>query len=135
YVGELVKSDDKETTFLELETRRSTTIPADEIVQLTNPATLDEAASSAGLPAVTAWKISTLLSRKRAVGKVAQVTPQIVYITLGKADGLVPEMDLVVYRNKSEIKDPETGEVLAVERPKIAEMKVVEVNEKFPKPK
>lgn len=135
YVGELVKNDDKEITFLDLKSRRSMTVPMDDIVQFTNPATLDEASRSVGLPAVTAWKISHLLSRKNPVGKVAKVSPQVVYVTLGKTDGIILDANLIVYRKKSEIKDPETGDVLAIERPKIAELKVTEVNAKFSKAK
>lgn len=132
-VGELVESADDVVTFLDLETRRSMTIPKDEIVKFTKPATIEEASIVAGLPSVTAWKIGKLVTRERPVGKVAKVTPQAVYLTLGQESGLSADTELSVYRLKSEIKDPDTGEVIAIERPRIAKLKVIEAADKYSK--
>jgi TolB-like protein len=96
---------------------------------------LNQAAKVAGLAAVSGWKIAEMASLKMPVGKVARVTPQVVYVTLGEKVGAKIGHKLMVFRNKGEIKDPDTGAVLAIERPRIAELKIIEVNAAYSKAK
>lgn len=89
----------------------------------------DTAIRTAGLPAVIAYRVSELVGKENAVGKVAQVSQNVIYITLGTDHGLVTGQKMDVYRTKNEIRDPVTNKVLGVERPKIGLVEVTEVTE------
>lgn len=135
YVGTLVTDLADKITIFDIETGKERTILKRQTIRIDKPLTLDEATRSVGLPTVAGWKVSQMASREKPVGKISQVTSQVVYITLGKQDATKVGQDLTVYRNKGAIKDPDTGEVLAMLRPKIAKLVVTEVNEKYSKAK
>jgi len=99
------------------------------------PVTFDEAVKVAGLPSMFGWKIQGLAKQMSQPGKVAKVNSQLVYVTLGSRQGMRKSAKLTVFRNEGEIVDPDTGKVLAVERPKIAELEVVEVSDSYSKAK
>jgi hypothetical protein len=129
-VGELVKSDETGVTLKDLKTGAETHYPKKDIVKLTDPITIEDAARTAGLPAVFAWQLAQLSGKQAPTGKVIRVTPTAIYVNLGKGQ-VSQDQELDVFRVKEEIKDPDTGEVLARERPRIAKVKVTEVQEKL----
>lgn len=131
HVGELVSKDGGGVTLIDLVTLRSTDISKVEISRVIEPATLAEVTTTAGIPAVTAWKLRKMSGQEAPSGKIAKVTPQFVFVTIGSSDGIAAYQSLTVYRNKGEIKDPDTGEVLATERLKICDLKVADVSKKF----
>ena len=131
-VGELMSSDDSGVTLKDLKTGAETHYPKKDIVNLSNPISLDDAARTAGLPAVFAWQIAQISGKESTAGKVIHITATAIYVNLGKQQVAV-DQELNVFRVKDEIKDPDTGEVLARERPRIAKVSVVEVQEKVSK--
>jgi TolB-like protein len=135
HVGTLVSEDGEQITLKALQNGQEISIARSETLQIVKPLSLDDAARVEGLATVAGWRISQMATRETPLGKVAQVTPQVVYVTLGEKAGARVGRKLTVFRNKGEIKDPDTGVVLAVERPRIAELEVVEVNPAFSKAK
>jgi len=135
HVGTLVKDESGRITLNDVKTGKEISIPREEVLRVTNPISLDEAARIEGLATITSWKISNMASQEAPVGKVARVTAQVVYITLGEKSGVKMGQKLDVFRNNGEIIDPDTGAVLAIERPRIAALEIVEVNSAFSKAK
>lgn len=133
FVGELIADNDNAIELFDFQTNRSVTVKKSAVTRIENPITLDDAARYAGLPAVMGRKISLLSSRQAPSGKIAKVGPQVVYLTLGESSGLVAGQKVTVFRGEGDIVDPDTGKVLASERPKIAELEVTEVNESVSK--
>jgi hypothetical protein len=134
YAGEVIEKDDDGITILDLKTNTEVRVEQKDILRIQDPITIDDAARIAGLPAVVAWQVRRTAAEEVPTGKVARVTPTAVYITLGK-DKVAVGQELAVYRKKDEILDPDTGEVLAVERPLIARVVVTEVDDKLSKVK
>lgn len=135
HVGILLREDENEIVLKDLETGQELSIAKREALKITKPLTLDDAASASGIATVAGWKIGLLAAREKPMGKIARVTPQVIYVTLGDEDGTRVGQKLVVFRNKGEIKDPDTGAVLAVERPKMAELEVIETAAGYSKAK
>jgi hypothetical protein len=129
-VGELVRSDDTGVVLKDLKTGAETTYAKKDVAKLTDPITIEDAARTAGLPAVFAWQLAKLSGKQAPTGKVIRVTPTAIYVNLGKGQ-VSQDQEMDVFRVKEEIKDPDTGEVLARERPRIAKVKVVEVQDKL----
>ncbi len=135
HVGELQKEDEKTVQLFDFESNRSMSLSKSAVTRMENPITLDDAARYVGLPAVMGRKISTLSERKVPAGKIAKVAPQAVYLTLGESSGVSVGQKVSVFRGEGDILDPDTGEVLASERARIAELEISEVNEKICKAK
>lgn len=131
YVGELLMSGAQDVRVLDIARDVEVTVPKTDVVKLTNPVADDEAARTVGLPTLAAWQISKLPAAA-SKGKIAKVTPTAVYVTLKSGD-VRPQQKVSVYRQKEEIRDPDTGALLAIERPRIAELQVTEVHETFSK--
>lgn len=70
-----------------------------------------------------------------SAGKIAKVDVSVIYVTLGKESGVRKQQELTVFRGTDELKDPTTGEVLGVERRRIARLEVTEVRDRFCKAK
>ena len=134
-LGELIKEDEESIEVFDFQTNRSVSVAKSNVIRTENPVTLDDAARYAGLPAVMGRKISQLASRKMPVGKIAKISPQIVYTTLGISSGIKKGQHILVFRGEGDIVDPDTGNVLASERPRIAELEVTEINENISKAK
>ncbi len=134
-VGEFVTEDAKQVTVFDFHANQNVTVGKTDVIRIEKPITLDDAAKYAGLAAVMGRQVSLLSRKEKPVGKVAKVTPQVIYLTLGRMSGLSVGQKLTVYRKEGDVVDPDTGEILATERPKIAEVEVTEVNEKVSKGK
>lgn len=134
HVGVLIKSDNDGVRLYDIKIDAEVSIPKRDILRLIQPLSDDDAARAIGLPLFFAWQISKLPASKTKTGKIAKVTPTAVYFTLSKKQIEVGQK-LSVYRRKGEIIDPDTGKVLAFERPRIAELEVTEVSEAFSKGK
>ncbi len=80
-------------------------------------------------------KVGLLAKKKSNAGKVAKVTPQVVYVNMGNSSGIRVGNALSVFRNMGEIKDPVTGAALGTERPLISQLEVTEVNVNYSKAK
>lgn len=132
YVGEIIPSPENVVAIFDIGRGSEIRIPQSEVLRLTKPISMEDAARSVGLPALAAWQISRLPAPESRSGKIAQVTPTAIYLTLKKGE-VEPDQRLAVYRRKGEIKNPDTGEILAVERPRIAELKVTEISDNYSK--
>ena len=132
-VGELQNEDAKSVQIFDFQSNRSVSLDKTSVTRIENPITLDNAAGYVGLPAVMGRKISLLSERQAPAGKIAKVSPQVVYLTLGESSGVAVGQKVSVFRGEGDIVDPDTGEVLASERARIAELEISEVNQKVSK--
>jgi TolB-like protein len=126
-VGVLVNQDARQITVHDLATGKDVSIPKTDTLTIRQPLSINDAARYAGLPAVVGWKLNKLAERENPVGKIALINGQSVYITLGEASGLKSGQGLMVYRNKGDIKHPDTGAVIGALRPKVGQLKVIEI--------
>ena len=132
-VGELQNEDEKSVQVFDFQSNRSVSLDKTSVTRIENPITLDVAAGYVGLPAVMGRKISILSERPAPAGKIAKVSPQVVYLTLGESSGVAVGQKVSVFRGEGDIVDPDTGAVLASERARIAELEISEVNQKVSK--
>ena len=132
-VGELQNEDEKTVQLFDFQSNRGVSIDKTSVTRIENPITLDDAARHVGLPAVMGRKISILSERQAPAGKIAKVSPQVVYLTLGESSGVAVGQKVSVFRGEGDIVDPDTGEVLASERARIAELEISEVNKNVSK--
>ena len=100
WVGELVSEDAKQVSLFDFKSNQNVTVSKTDVLRVEKPISLDDAARYAGLPAVMGHKVSQLATRDKTVGKVAKVTTQVVYLTLGSASGLSVGQKLTVYRKR-----------------------------------
>jgi hypothetical protein len=133
-VVEVKAEDDGQMALVDLRTGKETKVPRAEVQVLDADVTDEKAVDTVGLAPFMAWKVRRLLDL-RTQGKVADVTPTSIYVTLGRRDGIEEGQKLVVYREGEELTDPDTGEVLGKIRLKTAELEVTEVEDKFCKAK
>lgn len=132
-VGELQNEDEKSVLLFDFHSNRSVSLDKSSVSRIENPITLDDAARLVGLPAVMGRKISLLSERQAPVGKIAKVSPQVIYLTLGESSGVAVGQKVSVFRGEGDILDPDTGKVLASERARIAELEISEVNQNVSK--
>jgi TolB-like protein len=132
-VGIVVNDDASQITVRDLKTGEVVSIRKAASLTIKKPLDINEAARYAGLSTVVGWKMKQLAERKPTVGKIATVTPQAIYITLGESAGLKVGQKLTVYRNDGNILHPDTGEVLGSRRSKIAHLEVIEVDSSLSK--
>ena len=79
--------------------------------------------------------IGDKLSKLSWQGRVVIVKDGLVYLNAGLNAGLTTGMNFVVYRKGESLVDPETGIDLGSEKTKIADVSVVDVQDKFSKAK
>lgn len=132
-VGQVLENAENHVRFYDLVSNEEVQIDKSSVRSVVSPLDFSDAVRAIGLPRLLSWRVRLLGKQRDQSGRIAQVTPQTIYVTLGSAAGVQVGTELAVYRNKGEIKDPVTGEVLAVERPLISQLEVVEVSEKFSK--
>ena len=135
YVGQVIENGKSTVRFLDLVSNEPVEIEKSDVKEVLNPLPFDDAAKSIGLPRLLSWKIGLLAKRMNNTGKVAKLTAQVVYVTLGTSSGARVGTLFSVFRNEGEIKDPVTGAVLGIERPTISTLEVTEVEENFSKAK
>lgn len=134
-VGELVKDDGTKIRLRDLDSGADSTYERSTLRRVDSPVDETDMAKYLGLPKLVAWKISHLPDQGPIVGKIAKVTPTVVYLNIGEVSGIAPDQQLTVYRNAEEVIDPDTKEVLARERQKLAKLQVVEVAKNYSKAK
>ncbi|MEX1027410.1 MAG: FlgO family outer membrane protein [Candidatus Paceibacterota bacterium] len=132
-VGQVIENADNYVRFFDLVTNSEIELDKADVREVVSPLDFDDAVRSIGLPRLLSWRIRLIAEQRDASGAIARITPQTVYVTLGKTAGVTVGAELSVYRNKGEIRDPDSGELLAVERPLISQLEVVEVTEKYSK--
>ncbi len=133
YVGEVLKNSDTAITLRLLDTGKRAEYKKAGLAKVEAAISEGEAARYVGLPQVLAWKVAALARRVPAVGKVAKVNPNFVYLTLGVDSGLAVGQELDVFRNSGDVIDPDTKAVLASDRQKIAKAQVTEVGKNYSK--
>ena len=135
YVGQVIENGKSTVRFLDLVSNEPVEIEKSDVKEVLNPLPFDDAVKSIGLPRLLSWKIGLLAKKMNNTGKVARVTAQVVYVTLGNSSGVRVGTVFSVFRNEGEIKDPVTGAVLGIERPMISTLEVTEVEENLSKAK
>jgi len=129
FVGEVVEEREDAMVIKSIADDQHRTVKYDHILRNYGRLSEQDIIKSTNLPVFTSWHIA-----KRAAdrpleigGKIASVTPTLIYVNLGKDDGVTTGQTLNVYRIGSEIRDPDTDELLGRSRTKIGELEVVEV--------
>jgi TolB-like protein len=135
YVGEVLKDSDTAITLRLLDTGKEAEYKKAGLAKVEPAISEGDAARYMGLPQVLAWKVAALARQVPAVGKVAKVNPNFVYLTLGADSGLAVGQELNVFRNSGDVIDPDTKAVLASDRQKIAKAQVTEVGKNYSKAK
>lgn len=105
-----------------------------EIQSLPSAIGKDVAIRSVGVAPVLSWQIDRLMA-KVTDASIAEVSPDFVLITIGKAQSVYPEMKLSVERIGKEIRDPVSGKVIGTSRSKIASLQIVDVQDGYSKAK
>lgn len=134
-VGVLRAEDARSLALYDIETRTEVRIERTANTKIINPLGLDEAAKLAGLPAVVGWKLGQLAGKEKPTGKVASLTAQAIYLNFGSESGLRAGQTLDVYRVGNKIIDPDSGAVLGIERARIAQLELTEVETRTSKAK
>ncbi|MBL8811622.1 MAG: hypothetical protein JNM43_15740 [Planctomycetaceae bacterium] len=135
YVGELIADKPDVIELFDFVSNKTVSVQKVSATRIENPISLDDAVRSAGIVPVLGRKLSLMSSRAPAKGKIAKISPQLIYLNLGESSGVDVGQKVQVYRNEGDIVDPDTGKVLAAERPKIAELEITEVSENVSKAK
>jgi TolB-like protein len=91
--------------------------------------------NTVGLATYMAWRVRNALPVDSASGKIAQIDGAVVYVSMGKSLGVDVGQELAVYRGKTDIKDPDTGELLGTQRRRVAKLEAIEVSDKLTKAK
>src|SRR6056297_79999 len=134
-IGTLLSRDAENVTIQDIDTHSNVQFERSNVEEVITPFPFDEAVKSIGLAEMLSWKIGQVAAQRKSPGRIAKVSSQVVYITLGTNSGIREGTKLTVFRNEGEIKNPDSGEVIAVERPKIAELQVIEAQKKYCKAK
>lgn len=132
-VGTLVNETKDQIEIHELSNDTDVSIPKSEVKKIEKGD--DVAIAAIGIPKVAAVRVTELAGRTNATGKVARVTQNVIYITLGEKSGIGVKQKLNVYRNQGEIRDPDTNKLLGVERSKVGVIEITEVNQDLSKAK
>jgi len=133
-IGPILSDTKKTVIIFGIKSNRSIEIDEKDILKKYAKISDEEAVKNLGLPVFLAWKIKSAVPFKKE-GLVAKVTQERVYINLGTKHGIENGMRFKVYRLGEEIKDPETGKVLGMEKRLLCQIEVVEAEEKFCKAK
>jgi hypothetical protein len=134
YIAELLEEGKETLKAFDLKSGKELTIAHANVVKLQRDITEDEAIKWAGLAPYLAWRVRLAQSVSPS-GQVATVTPTAVYVNLGQRGGIQVGDKLNVYRMGDLLTDPTTGEELGQLQSLIAELEVIEVEEKFSKAK
>lgn len=132
-IGEVRSENAVALVVFDLNTGDETTIKVADI-KGKQSATDTQAIVRVGLPRFLAWRVKKELNSP-TTGKIAEVTPAALYLTVGSKDGIEVGQTLFVFRDDGEIKDPDTGNVIGRKRSKLAKLDVVEVKESYCKAK
>jgi len=137
YVGELKQQNDTSVTIINLKTGHELKLNMSKVLRVDADVSDDAAANTVGLPTLLGWKISKLQlgGAKPTVGKIARITSAVIYTNLGTPQNIKPGDRLAVFHNEGAIKDPDSGKLLGMERSRIGELQVVEVQPTYSKAK
>ena len=134
-VAEVLSDTPAELKVLDISTGVERTIARSDVKEVRSPLPDAVAISQSDLSAVMAWKASHLAGGTPTLGKVAKITDNVIYLTLGRKNGIAKGQTMNVFRDAGEIVDPGTKKVIARERPHIAQLEVIEVQDAFSKAK
>lgn len=134
-VGELVRESESDIEIIDLRDDKKRVFNKSELLPVRRDISDQAAIDGAGVANYMAWRIKKMLPVASAAGKVAQIDGSLVYINIGSKVGLEVGNQLNVYRGQTEIKDPDTGEVLGKQRRKVGRIELVDVEEKLSKAK
>lgn len=138
-VGALLEQSSKAVRVYDLRASEERSFPPADVLKIQQPLSDDQAAKYVGLSPLAAYRVKEVKNKPghaaSTKAKVAQATPSAVYVTMGSEQGITVGQTLRVYQPGTEIKDPDTGKVLARERNKVADLEVFEVAENLSKAK
>ena len=134
-IGELKSETEEQLELIDLKTGKKLTYQKSALNDFRKGITDREAATNLGLPEFLVWKIRRVIPGGSLSGKIAQIDSSIVYVTLSAQAGLEKGQELFVYRGDVPIKHPDTGEVLGMQRRRIAKLAVTEALDRLSKSK
>ena len=133
-VGAIVHEEGSSLDIIDLKTGQKRSYETGDIASMRRNISEDEAVRGVGLPEFLAWEIQRSVPRSRK-GKIADVTPAAVYVTIGTGNGAEVGQKLLVLRDEGELRDPDTNEVIAKRRKRVAHLEVIEANRRYSKAK
>jgi TolB-like protein len=127
HVGELIERTDAGLVVYDIVLRDTVSITKDQVQSFVEG--IDERTASSHVPFATyaAWKLTKLLRIGTVQGRIALASDQGIFINLGSAHGLLAGQPVTLLGKAVEITDPETGEQLAVYRPPVATLRILDV--------
>lgn len=133
-VGQILSQDDDELRLLDVKTGEQPVIKRKTIQIAPKKLADDEAIRAVGFSNFLAWRLKQTLGESKA-GKIAEITPSVIYVSLGTKNGIEKGQKLVVFRDNGVVRDPDTGDILTRRIAKIANLEVTDVEESFLKAK
>lgn len=130
-IAQTIEVTPETVTLLNLETNEIVTLQRSEVAEVENPVAMPTAVQLIGIPKLMAWRLEQITKAQQKVGKVAKVDGPSCFVSLGSASGIKAGDKLPVFRNQGEIEDPDSGEILGVDRPRIAELEVTTVEKSY----
>ena len=110
--GFVLKSTSEVLEILDIQSNSDIRIKRSDVRSMSSENAEFDAVRRMGLPVVLSWKIKHSASKRVRTGKVAKIEGGLVYVTVGRASGLVAGDVLLVYRGDAEIRDPDTKKIL-----------------------
>jgi TolB-like protein len=132
-VGELIREDADHLLIHDFRTGGERKVDAAAVREIKRDITEESAYATTGLPNLIAWQIKRAMPLASATGKIAKLDQSTIYVNLGNRNGIEQMQELWVYRGTSEVRDPDTNEVLDRQRRLIGKLKVTEVREAISK--
>lgn len=130
-VGELVKDNERQIEYVDYDAGETKVVAKSFTRSVQKQISESEVIRRVGLPKYVARRIQRVLPTKPASGKIASIDGSLLFVTLGKEQGIVPGQVLEVLREDGEIRDPDTGAVLGKKRRKLADLEVISIEDRF----
>lgn len=134
-IGVVQEVEATRLTLFDLKNQRNEDVIKSEIRDLIVSPSDQEMIPTLSPAQILGFRISNVVPRSVKSGKIAAIDGSSVYITLGASDAIQIGDEFIVYRGETEIKDPETGEVLGKQSRKIGHVAISEIKERLAKAK
>src|SRR5258708_349358 len=105
-LGELKNDEGDTLELLDLKTGKKAILQKSSLNDLRRGITEKEAAETIGLSEFLVWKIQRVIPGGAPAGKVVQVDPPAIYVSLGSSLGIEVGQELLVYPGNGELKNP-----------------------------
>ncbi len=131
--GFVLKNTPDVLEILDIQSNSEVRLKRSEIQSMSSEKAEINAVRRIGLPVVLSWKVKHSANKRVKTGKIAKLEGGLVYVTIGKASGVINGDLLHVYRGEAEIRDPDTQEILGRERKLVGQLIITDAQNSFSK--